>query len=385
MKKFLLTCILLHLHWICIEAAPQYPANISYMVSDFKYSKEHGLKICEVQHGALSALKGDLCVSGGDGVIAPAMARFFMRFPIQKWGAGLIYAPLKRSLTAKEWIIKDSFQKIAQDTNFLEHATQYPANPCDVTSYSGIVYADFDIIKNFDLYCATYPGILFMNSPTFPYWKDKYKMDLLFDRNDELKQYKADWRLYPKKYNPLLSQHIQQDMPSEMYVIKPRGEFLANGVIVVDSADLDDALQMILEPSAHTEKHPDKKYAYWKKNKDDSFLIEKYYESDYLCFSQPLHEKTFHKTECYSQYHYDPTMRIAFIIQYDNGIMSYHCLGGFVKLPCKALEEDGTLNETRTSYGEPPFYKAIDPELFAEINVHMERAMLLLYEIMLQE
>ncbi len=100
-----------------------------------------------------------------------------------------------------------------------------------------------------------------------------------------------------------------------------------------------------------------------------------------LCCSHPLSENQLPKM----QYHYDATMRLAFILQYDGGKVSYHCLGGFWKLPCKALEEEGTLNETRISYCKPPFYKAIDPELLKEINAHMEKAMLLLYEIMLNE
>jgi hypothetical protein len=214
-------------------------------------------------------------------------------------------------------------------------------------------------------------------------------MNALFEGNEELKQYKADWRLYPKKYDPFLAERIQREMPSELYVIKPRRECLANGVIVVANKDLDGVLQMILEPLASLEKHPCKKYAYWWKNREDTFLIEKYYRSDYLCFSQPLSERdrslspSFQIMPCAAGYHYDATMRLAFILQYDEGKMTYHSLGGFWKLPSKAIEEEGTLNETRISCCEPPFYTAVDSELFREVNAQMERAMLLLYEMML--
>jgi hypothetical protein len=51
-------------------------------------------------------------------------------------------------------------------------------------------------------------------------------MNTLFDQNNALKQYKADWRLYPKKSKPSLK-------PSELSVIKPRKEALAKGVIIV--------------------------------------------------------------------------------------------------------------------------------------------------------
>ena len=394
MNKLLLSYILfnlINLNWIFIYAEPKYPkypVDISYLVSDFKYSKEYGLKICEVQHGALSAIAGDLYISGKDGSISPMIADFFARFPIKKWAAGLIYPPLKRSLEAKEWNVEQSLKAILNNPTFLACATSQPINRFFINSYKGIVYADFDIVRNFNSYYKTYPGIVFMNAATFPYWRDKYKMNALFSLNDELKQYKADWRLYPKKYDSFLSERIQEEMPSEFYVIKPRGEVLANGVIVAANRDLDSVLQMILEPLASLKKHPDKKYSYWWKNKDDTFLIEKYYKSDYLCFSLPLlvgSEKISCEAEYHTKYHYDATMRIAFILQYDGGIMTYHCLGGFWKLSSKALEEEGTLNETRISCCRPPFYKAVDQALLKEVNTHMEKAMLLLYQIMLTD
>lgn len=379
MNKLLLSCVLFNLNWMFICSGSKYPVDISYMVADLKYSKEHGLKICEVQHGGLSATTGDTYISGKDGNISPMIANFFSQFPVKKWAAGLMYPPLKRSLEASEWNIQPSFKTLIKDPVFLECAISRPIDPFLVTSYAGIVYADMDVVRNFNFYYKACPGIIFINAVTFPYWIDKYKMSALFNLNGELKQYKADWRLYPKKYDSLLSERIQEEMPSEFYVIKPRTEFLANGVIVVSSSDLDNVLYIILEPSAILEKHPDKKYAYWFKNKDNTFLIEKYYTSDYLCFSLPLSENRSCQTEC----HYDATMRIAFILHYDGGKMTYRSLGGFWKLPSKALEEEGTLNETRISCCRPPFYAAVDPQLLKEVDAHMERAMLLLYEIML--
>lgn len=380
MKKFLSFFIMADLSWFFIAAAPKYPVDISYLVADLKYSKEHGLKICEVQHGALSAVAGDLHIAGSDGNISPMVADFFTKFPLKKWAAGLIYPPLKRCLAAKNWHIESSFKSLLHDAEFLERAALIPADPCLISSYAGMVYADFDIVRNFDFYCSAYPGIVFINATTFPYWNDKYKMNRLFDLNDELKQYKADWKLYHKKYDALLSANIQAAMPCDFYVIKPRSEVLANGVIVVASANLDAVLHMILEPVASLANHPDKKYAYWLKNKDDSFIIEKYYTSDSISFCPP--EK---KVPCTTDYHYDATMRIACILRYDGGIMTYRCLGGFWKLPCKALQEEGTLNETRISYCKPPFYTAVEPSLLKQVNAHMEKAMLLLYEVMLNE
>ncbi len=369
------------MNWKDISAKPKYPVDISYLVADLKYSKQDGLKICEVQHGALSAIKGDLYISGNDGTIAPMIADFFDRFNIKKWIAGFVYPPVKRSLAAKNWESQQSFNALVKNQIFLEDAKNCPAHSFCIDSYAGIVYADLDIAHNFNFYHKACPGILFINAATFPYWKDKYEMNLLFDKNEELKQYKADWRLYQKEYDSGLAVRIQKEMPSKLYVIKPRGEFLANGVIVVYEEDLDNVLQLILKPSDSLKTHPDKKYSYWLKNNDDTFIIEKYYPSDYLCFPFPLDKEIFEQTEC----NYDATMRIAFILQYNEEKMSYHPLGGFWKLPSKALEEEGSLNETRISCCKIPFYTAVDPTLLQEVNGHMQRAMLLLYEIMLNE
>src|SRR5258708_17946383 len=101
----LLSCFLLSFYWTPVHAEPKYAADISYMVCDFKYSQEHGLKICEVQHGALSAVGGDLYISGGNGSISPMIANFFDRFPMKKWTMGVSFSPLRKSLAAKEWVL----------------------------------------------------------------------------------------------------------------------------------------------------------------------------------------------------------------------------------------------------------------------------------------
>lgn len=378
---FFFACIFFIFSWVFMYAESKYPVDISYLVSDFKYSQEHGLKICEVQQGALSALNGDLYISGEDGIISPRIADFFTLFPIKKWASGVHYSPLKRSLMARDWVIHQSIQTLCLDPLFLDCAKVPPQDPCSISSYRGFVYAALEIARHMDVYRKAYPGILFIDGATLPYWKDKFKMNALFNQNPQLKQYKADWRLYPKKYDSFLSERIQQDMPAKLYVIKPRTDCLANGVIVVANTDLDEVLQMILEPLPSLGKHVDKKYAYWWKNQDSTFLIEKYYPSDVLCFPDPVNPKA----HCQETYHYDATMRIAFVLEYNEGAMTYHCLGGFWKLPSKALEEEGTLNEQRISCCEVPFYTSVDPELFVEINAQMEQAMLLLYQVMLQQ
>lgn len=384
--KKLFCYIFLSLCWTAVHATPKYPVDISYLVTDFKYSNEDGIKICEVQHGALSAVKGDIYISGGDGVIPSKIAHFFSQFPMKKWLVGSNYMPLMNSLIANKWGCQPDLNELSMNPGFLKQTMLSPLDPFSIASYSGIVFAAWALSNDFKEFRKTFPGILFVDTAIAPYRSDKYKMNLLFNKNPELQRYKADWEIYPKKYDPMLARTIQEKMPSELYVIKPRGEFLANGVIIVKREELDRVLQTILEPKSSLQSHPDKSYVYWSRNKDKTFLIEKYYKSDYLQFSLPLSKKADALAlKSGGEYHYDPTMRIVFMLKYDQGKMTYHCLGGFWKLPCKALEEEGTLNEKRITFGEPPFYRAIDPELFDEVNAQMEKAMLLLYEIILTD
>ncbi len=353
-----------------IHCSSLFPVDISYLVCDCKYSKEHGIKICELQHGSLSALQGDIAIHGGDGKISPMIADFFDQFAVKKCATGSIYPPVKRSLAERGWNVEQRLSELLHDAAFLEVAELAPVDPSSIASYKAMVYADFDIARNCASYTKAFPGILFLNEAILPYWRDKYKMNVLFDTCEELKTYKAEWRLYPKKYDTELSRAIKDEMPAELYVIKPRSEVLANGVIVVASDDLDNVLQMITKPKKNLKTHPDKKYSYWWNNDDESFLIEKYYSSDFL-------------TSPESGYHYDATIRIAFILKYDKEMISYHSLGGFWKLPLKALEEEGTLNEKRISCCKLPFYSSIDPELFKEVDTKLEKAMLLLYKSIL--
>jgi len=371
--------------WIlCKIMRMKHLVDISYMVADFKYSQENGLKICEVQQGSLSSLNGDLYISSqnnnknikeNNGDISPKIVEFLNQFPIKKWMVGSFFKPLKRCLRVSGWNNCKSFRMLTRDPEFLECSKLIPSNQSSISSYAGIVYTTYDTIQNVNSFHDIYPGIIFIDKVTLNYWNDKCKMNALFDNNVELKQYKADWKLYPRKYDLTLAQQIKEEIPSNFYVVKPTNAFLGYGVIVVENENLDRTLQIILEPQSDLiEKFVnDKGYTFWYKNNCSTFLIEKYYESDYL---------QFRTNDCF-ELNYDATMRIAFILKYDNGLITYHPMGGFWKLPCKALEEIGTLNEKRISSCSSPFYKEVDLILLEKINKKLELAMLLFYETML--
>jgi hypothetical protein len=55
---------------------------------------------------------------------------------------------------------------------------------------------------------------------------------------------------------------------------------------------------------------------------------------------------------------------------------------GSLIIGCSVVNK-GTVNEKMISCCRPPFYRAVDSELLKEVNAQMERAMLLLYKMML--
>jgi hypothetical protein len=159
--------ILLCLFWIQLHAELKYPVEVSFLVSDLKYNPKEGIKICEVQHGALLAIDGDLYISENDGKISPMIAEIFNRFSTNRWATGLLYPPLKLMLGVNQWNVISSIQILLNDPNFVKTASLSPLTHSAIESYKGMVYADFNIASNYHYYRIRYS--VFFNAATFPF------------------------------------------------------------------------------------------------------------------------------------------------------------------------------------------------------------------------
>ncbi len=83
---------------------------------------------------------------------------------------------------------------------------------------------------------------------------------------------------------------------------------------------------------------------------------------------------------------YDPTMRVAFLLVYNNQTIEVKFLGGFWKLPRYPLSVEGiTLNDRHKTVCKPPYYCKIDPEVLDEVEQQLSVALHLLYQQMLIE
>lgn len=353
--------------------ASKYPADISFLVADLKYSKEGGVKLCEVQHGILSTFFGDKFIEGNGGVIPAKFLSVLSQYQSRAWAVGKISDPdiVKGIHNSAQWRVKRELQQLITDSEFIERANLPVYDPCDLYQYHGLVFIRSKKNLNPELLQQRYPGVLIMDMPTRAYWIDKYKMSELFNRNATLSKYKPKWGLYPKEYSEDLAKTIIDELGGDLFVIKPRAAFLGNGVIIVSGQDLDSTLRYILSDRKELQKDPDKSYHYWCKDTSDSFIVEEFIHSDLLSIEH-LDGKI-----------YEPTMRMAVALTYHQNQIGAEFLGAYWLLPCSSLEEGSTLNEMYKAYCKPPYFAKPDPQTLSLVKEQVLEALQLLYKEML--
>ncbi|MBS0655536.1 MAG: hypothetical protein JSR46_07160 [Verrucomicrobia bacterium] len=368
-------CVLLLLCTAVLRADSNYPADVSFFIADLKYSQEHGVKICEIQQGVLSIFFGDVLLNGKNGLISSQVEQVFAEFPIKKWSINsdiTFNSLLAELMESPRWNFHRSSSELFSDPAFLKAAATPPKDPNSIASYKGMVLARSSTIGDYKEFRKKYPGIMVAGAPSFSCWIDKYKMSLLFARDPIVAAVKPEWGLYPKIYSETLAQTIMNDIPSERYVIKPRGAFLGAGVIIVPKEELDSTLQYILQPSTALLANRDKSYSYWNHERFDSFLVEKYYPSDEI------------SVDAFGGKTYEPTMRAAFMLIYDNKKIDFRFLWGYWLLPEKSLEEGGTLNEVAKAYCKLPFFTPASDEVLRQVTKQLGATMPALYKYMLE-
>ncbi len=358
-----------------LSAESKYPVDVSHVIADIKFSQENGVKICEIQHGILSAFRGDAFANGNDGVISPEFVNFFAQIPVPKWTMPrqIAYKKLAGMLQdSPDWNTRNSMDAILTDPDFYPSSQILPTDPSSIDSYYGMVYVQSPVVRNYDQFRQKFPGIIIIDAATHPYWIDKYKMSLLFKNHPVLAAIKPEWQLYPKQYTETLALQIQHDIPSDFFVIKPRSSCVGNGVIIVSKEELDSTLQFILNRSPELQYHHDNSYNYWFQDPHHTFLVEKYYHSDNI---QVPH---------FENNTYEPTIRVAFIMKYDKGTISHHYLGAYYTVPFKSIDEEGTLNERKKAYCKPPHYYRVSDEVLNQVLQQLDIAIPLLYKEMLR-
>jgi len=351
------------------------PVDISFMIADFKYNRKDGVKICEVQHGTDSTFYGDRFSHGEPGIIAGNFYRVLLRYHTQFWTTRVEITEkqiVNTLSSAPEWRMYKKIPFLEKDPDFQKLSNFIVEDPDDIQSYGGIVCLKIPHMHFCPYLLMQYPGILFLDAGTADYWNDKYKMSQLFSRSPNLAQFKPRWNLYPKQYTPDLADKIIQDIPSEKFVIKPRSAYLGNGVIIVSRENLDETLNYILHKKPSLNENPDKSYHYWYSDKHESFLVEEFIASDPIAVSH------------FDNQIFQPTMRAAFLLIYNQGQITIEFLGFYWLLPLLPLHSDASLIEKHKAHVIAPYFCPVDPETISEVKKQLNVALTLLYREMIR-
>ena len=360
---------------LSLHSASKYPVDLSFLIADMKFNEKQGVKICEVQHGILSTFYGDRFTHGEPGVICGNFYNTLLQYHNQFWTIPSSVTEFQINAllsSAPEWHTFSHLKHISKDPLFSKQASLPVFDPYNIHSYHGCLFVRPSDFKNVDAFLEKHPGIIVMDRATFPYWVDKYKMTELFAKNETLASFKPKWGLYSKQYTPHLANQIVKDIGGDIFVIKPRGTFLGNGVIIVKKENLDTTLKYILLKNKILKNDPDRAYHYWDKDPFDSFIIEEFIESDPIVVKH-LENKL-----------YQPSLRVAFLLVYHQQEIYVHYLGAYWNIPPFPLSAPTTMTNKHKTHGKPPNFSAVAPETLEKAKKQLDIALPLLYEQMLE-
>lgn len=349
--------------------------DISCGIIDLKYNQS-ALKILEFGEIEFSAFKGHEALYG-PGQIWGNLWKYLARFKKPIW-----YISSKGSSRSNDKAIdilykigglrKKSFEELEKDPHFKQLCsntqTPFSANsntiPQDkialaknqntetnnsIQDYAGIIVIKNrnkrkDSIKNI----KDFEHFIILNENFTKYGENKHNCASLFDCK-KLEEFKPKWSAYPCNYTPDLAKKIIRDLNCETLVIKPINSTRGQGVIIVEKENLDKILNKILNHSdtqalSDKERYMDSDYTFWKKYKEETFLVEAFERSKNITVNKKV---------------YDATMRIVFAMSCEeknkenaknsSQKIEFHIIGAYWKLPESDIYSDCDLNEKHKS------------------------------------
>lgn len=328
--------------------ASKYPVDVTFMIADIKFDGEN-LKILEFGEGTRSRFRGFDGIYGA-GSIWSQVWKHLATFNLPMWYVGT-------ALSTKETQDEVAFAQFSNlggnyclDSSALtdilkQQATSDEASkPSEDASQSIEKYKSIALFrhrnvseKKFINFKKDNPETVVLNYAAAPFVNNKFFTNTLFE-DEVLKDFKPLWKSYPKKYSPTLAQEIINDISAEIYVIKPLNACKGYGIIMTEQADLDFYLENIIKKTDFIKNHPSPTYSYWAKDHMSTFIVERFERSKTLYVdSKP----------------FEPTLRVVFILDYNNLAINLNFLGSYWKLASKSLTDEGTLDEKTKSSIDP--------------------------------
>lgn len=350
-----------------------YPVAIAFLVADYKYNQEQGVKLCEVQQSSISKFTLGRYVQNGKCITSEKFVDLIDRFGVPGWH--LPKTPRDESLwnlidKSPLWNCIPSFSLLRYHINYINAMERPVSDPNRISSYHALVYGRSSQVKTVSENPSLYSGAIILDEPTFPYWIDKLKMSELFNLDPMLEKIKPIWRDYHKEENPeTIYENILENFPGEYVVIKPRKCFKSNGILLVHKDDLLQIIEHICKKSSELNNSTDHAVKYWKKDRAKSFLVEEFIESDpMLTQSGRL---------------FDTSYRTTFLLAYENHQITLHLLDTYLKYPKLALDQVGEYKDKHISDTRVKEKGIIPKEMLAEIEQQLSEPLLIMFEKML--
>ncbi len=351
------------------------PADITYVIADFKYNERQGVQICEVQPGSVSVFEGYDFLNNDHNLVLQMFYDLIARYQLPVWYFNEdICGESKYYFKNKGWSSINNFNHLLCDINFIKTANNPVENPGNLCDYHAIVYGRPVSITSPVNLQLIFTGVIFLDAAIFPYHQDKYLMNSLLSSREISNRIKPQWNQYSCKYSPELVQTILNDFSSPILVIKPRRAAQGMGVIILDRNDLDNTLKYIFrseDSQINSELFNDPCYTFWSEWKNEYFLVEEFVESD------PVY------VEWFDSKPYDGTVRAVILLTYDQQKIDFKLLEAHWKLPKKSIADTGSLTERHKSYGKPPHFFSIEPETLQKMEAQLQEGLMEAYRAML--
>jgi hypothetical protein len=353
----------------------KYPVDVCYMVADLKYNTSDGVKICEIQQASLSLFNGDTYRElPEEQSIHRELLRILASYNKNGWvvSDGIADQKLVAALSGSPtWQNPKDLMALFSDKAFRDTAKLPPVDMHDLSTYKGFLYISWAKLSAITDFETRLSGLVPIDKSSFPLWIDKYRMTCLFAEDKVLADIKPKWGNYKKVYTKKLAGRVAKELGGETFVIKPRGNFMGKGVIIVQKQELDETLRYIITKEGPLAAREESAYRAWKNDTFDSFLVEAFSISDPIRLPHMGNKR------------YQPTMRVAFLLVYNKGRHDVRFLGGYWKTPEVSLDEDGDFMEKNKDICEKPYYLAVDAATMRKVQAKLRVALPVLHSKML--
>lgn len=357
-----------------MQDTEKYPVDICYMVADLKYNTRSGVKICEIQQASLSMFNGDTFRNPEEESIHKALLKTLASYNKNGWVVSEGMADKKLVATLADspfWRNPKDMIALFSNQDFKQQYQQAPKDIHDISTYPGFLYMSWSQLATIYDFETRLPGMVPIDKASFPFWIDKHRMTQLFAEDKALAAIKPKWGNFKKVYSKKLADQITSGLQCDTFVIKPHGNFMGKGVIIVGQQDLDKILRYIITKKGELANSEDPAYAAWKNDEADSFIVEEFITSD------PI------KLPHLGNKMYQPTMRVAFLLTYNKGQHNVHFLGEYWKTPELSLDEEGDFMHKNKDICEPPYYLAVDQKTRLAVQKILHKTLPQLHQKML--